>query len=157
MSDEPSADYWKALAEKRGEALNESLQECDKLREEVHTLKEENRICKEMLEESKHLVEVLQVCLCWLFHLFEFWRIITLLWRLKNYFTPFNFQKLFHSFDIWRIIQLLGILKLLYIYLYLQSVFFQILLEQFHCYIYSFNLVSILISIVLIECNYRKC
>lgn len=60
-SDEPSPDYWKVLAEKRGEALNESLQENEKLKQHVEALTEENKICKEMLEESKHLVAVLQV------------------------------------------------------------------------------------------------
>lgn len=60
-SEEPSADYWKRLAEKRQESLNESLQENDRLKEHVEALKEENRICKDMLEESRHLVQVLQV------------------------------------------------------------------------------------------------
>lgn len=60
--EEPSVDYWRALAEKRGESLNDSLQENERLREHIDALKEENRICKEMLDESKHLVEVLQVC-----------------------------------------------------------------------------------------------
>lgn len=60
-SEEPSADYWKLLAEKRQDALNDSLQENERLKEHVDALQEENRICKEMLEESKHLVEVLQV------------------------------------------------------------------------------------------------
>lgn len=59
-SEEPSEDYWRRLAEKRGEALNESFQEIERLKDNVTALKEENRICKEMLEESKHLVEVLQ-------------------------------------------------------------------------------------------------
>lgn len=60
--DEPSTDYWRILAKKRGESLNVSLQENERLKEQVDALKEENRVCKEMLEESKHLVEVLQVC-----------------------------------------------------------------------------------------------
>lgn len=60
-SDEPGLDYWKTLAEKRGEALNDSLQEVEKLKDDVETLQEENRICKEMLNESRHLVDVLQV------------------------------------------------------------------------------------------------
>lgn len=61
--DEPSVDYWRVLAEKRGESLNDSLQENERLREHIDALREENRICKEMLDESRHLVEVLQVCL----------------------------------------------------------------------------------------------
>lgn len=62
-SDEPSADYWKILAEKRAESLNASMEENERLKQHIDALKEENRICKEMLDESKHLVEVLQVCL----------------------------------------------------------------------------------------------
>lgn len=60
-SDEPSADYWKKLAETRGEALNRSLEENEKLKENISSLQQENRICKEMLEESRNLVEVLKV------------------------------------------------------------------------------------------------
>lgn len=60
-SDEPSADYWRQLAETRGDALNRSIQENEKLKEDIEVLQEENKICKEMLEESKNLVEVLQV------------------------------------------------------------------------------------------------
>lgn len=60
-SDEPSADYWKKLAETRGEALNRSLEENEKLKDNITTLQQENRLCKEMLEESRHLVEVLKV------------------------------------------------------------------------------------------------
>lgn len=66
-SDEPGLDYWKSLAETRGNALNDSLQEIDKLREQnevleqtTKTLQEENTICKEMLDESRNLVEILQ-------------------------------------------------------------------------------------------------
>lgn len=60
-SDEPSIDYWKRLAEKREEALNITLQENAKLKEDISTLQQENKICKEMLEESRNLVEVLKV------------------------------------------------------------------------------------------------
>ncbi|CAG9812903.1 unnamed protein product [Phaedon cochleariae] len=59
--DEPSADYWKRLAETRGQALDDSINENEKLKEDIAALQEENMICKEMLDESKHLVEVLQV------------------------------------------------------------------------------------------------
>lgn len=61
ISEEPSVDYWKKLAETRGQSLDDSLHEIEKLKDNVHALKEENKICKEMLEESKTLVEVLQV------------------------------------------------------------------------------------------------
>lgn len=59
--EEPTADYWKRLAEKRQESLDESLHEIEKLKGDIEVLQEENKICKEMLEESRHLVEVLQV------------------------------------------------------------------------------------------------
>lgn len=62
-SDEPSADFWKRLAEKRQESLDESLHEIEQLKENVEALKEENKVCKEMLDESQHLVEVLRVLL----------------------------------------------------------------------------------------------
>lgn len=60
-SNEQSVDYWKRLAEKRGDSLNNSLQENEKLKDDLETLKEENRICQEMLDESRNLVEILQV------------------------------------------------------------------------------------------------
>ncbi|KAL1494984.1 hypothetical protein ABEB36_010480 [Hypothenemus hampei] len=58
--DEASADYWKRLSEKRQEALDESLKEIEKLKDNILALQEENKICKEMLEESRHLVEIFQ-------------------------------------------------------------------------------------------------
>lgn len=64
-SDEPpNEEYWRRLAEKRGEALNDSLHENEKLKENIEALQEENQVCKNMLDESRHLVEILQVCLC---------------------------------------------------------------------------------------------
>ncbi|EFA08619.1 geminin [Tribolium castaneum] len=63
-SEEPSPDYWKRLAEKREQLLNESFEENERLRQAVEALQEENKICKDMLDESRHLVEVLQEMLC---------------------------------------------------------------------------------------------
>lgn len=63
ISEEPSADYWKALAEKRQESLDDSLHEIEQLKETIDALKEENQVCKDMLNESQTLVEVLQVIL----------------------------------------------------------------------------------------------
>ncbi|KAH0948910.1 hypothetical protein HN011_007797 [Eciton burchellii] len=63
----PSENYWQVLAEKRRIALKDALEENKKLSEKkkelvqrVEELEEENRICKEMLDETKVLVEVLQ-------------------------------------------------------------------------------------------------
>lgn len=60
-SDEPGVDYWKKLAETRDNALKKVLEENEKLKENISSLQQENKICKEMLDESRHLVEVLQV------------------------------------------------------------------------------------------------
>ncbi|KAF5306947.1 hypothetical protein FQA39_LY00177 [Lamprigera yunnana] len=60
-SEEPSSDYWRMLAETRGNALDDSLQENEKLKDEIHNLMEENKHCKEMLDESVHMVELLQI------------------------------------------------------------------------------------------------
>ncbi|EZA49192.1 Geminin [Ooceraea biroi] len=63
----PSENYWQVVAEKRRIALKETLEENKRLSEEkeelaqrVEQLEEENRMCKEMLNETKALVEVLQ-------------------------------------------------------------------------------------------------
>lgn len=60
-SEDASVDYWKRLAEKRQESLDVSLHEIEKLKDDIEALQEENKVCKEMLEESRNLVEVLQV------------------------------------------------------------------------------------------------
>lgn len=62
-SDEPGVDYWIMLAKKRKELYQETLLENEQLKETINVLQDENKICKEMLEESKCLVEVLQVSL----------------------------------------------------------------------------------------------
>lgn len=56
---EPSEYYWKGLAEKRREVLEVSLKENQELYEKVESLEEELSIARQMLEESKNLVEVL--------------------------------------------------------------------------------------------------
>lgn len=57
----PSENYWEVLAERRRMALEDALEDNKELTERVEKLEEENRIYKEMLEESRSLVEVLQV------------------------------------------------------------------------------------------------
>ncbi|XP_017776644.1 PREDICTED: geminin-like [Nicrophorus vespilloides] len=59
-SEETSENYWRLLAEKRKAVLDDSFKEIESLKEKVEALKEENKTCKEMLDESKTLVEVLQ-------------------------------------------------------------------------------------------------
>ncbi|XP_053691190.1 geminin [Sabethes cyaneus] len=55
----PSAAYWEILAEKRRQALQESLRENEELHEENAGLREELNLSREMLEEARNLVEVL--------------------------------------------------------------------------------------------------
>ncbi|KAL2733662.1 geminin-like isoform X1 [Vespula maculifrons] len=56
----PSENYWEVLAERRRIALDDALEENKELREHISKLQEENRLCKEMLDETRALVEVLQ-------------------------------------------------------------------------------------------------
>lgn len=57
----PSENYWEVLAERRRIALEDALEENSVLNERIAKLEEENRVCKEMLDETRALVEVLQV------------------------------------------------------------------------------------------------
>ncbi|XP_012147326.2 geminin DNA replication inhibitor isoform X2 [Megachile rotundata] len=56
----PSENYWEVLAERRRIALEDALEDNRELTERVEKLEEEKRIYKEMLDESRALVEVLQ-------------------------------------------------------------------------------------------------
>lgn len=56
---EPSHGYWKALAERRRLALDESLKENEELHEKVNDLEGKLNISRAMLDESRNLVEVL--------------------------------------------------------------------------------------------------
>ncbi|XP_046830273.1 geminin-like [Vespa crabro] len=56
----PSENYWEVLAERRRIALDDALEENKELHERISKLQEENRLCKEMLDETRALVEVLQ-------------------------------------------------------------------------------------------------
>ncbi|XP_045498384.1 geminin [Colias croceus] len=55
-----SEKYWQLLAEKRQEALQESLDENEKLRKIIEDLKEENAQYKQMLDEANSFVEVIK-------------------------------------------------------------------------------------------------
>lgn len=57
----PSENYWEVLAERRRIALEDALEDNRELIGRVEKLEEENRIYKDMLEESRSLVEVLRV------------------------------------------------------------------------------------------------
>lgn len=61
--DNPNENYWQILAERRRMALVDTLEENKKLARDIEKLEEENRIYKEMLDETKLFVEVLQVML----------------------------------------------------------------------------------------------
>ncbi|CAH0691740.1 unnamed protein product [Spodoptera exigua] len=56
----PSEKYWQLLAEKRQVALQEALDENEKLRKIIEDLKEENAVFKQMLEEANSFVEVIK-------------------------------------------------------------------------------------------------
>ncbi|XP_072949083.1 uncharacterized protein geminin isoform X2 [Epargyreus clarus] len=53
-----SESYWKILSEKRQKALEETLEENEKLKQEIDALKEENAKYKVMLEEANSFIEV---------------------------------------------------------------------------------------------------
>lgn len=52
-------EYWISLAEERRKALVECQKECEKLKAQISELKDENGICKVMLNESKNLLTIL--------------------------------------------------------------------------------------------------
>ncbi|KAJ2948976.1 hypothetical protein O0L34_g5916 [Tuta absoluta] len=55
-----SETYWKILAEKRQVALQDALDENERLRKVIEDLKEENTTIKQMLEEANSFVEVIK-------------------------------------------------------------------------------------------------
>lgn len=57
--EKPSENYWELLAEKRREALEQSLEENQSLYERIDGLEEELSTSRQQLEEAKHLVSVL--------------------------------------------------------------------------------------------------
>lgn len=59
----PSENYWQVQAERRRIALKNTLEENKELSKRLEKLEEENRVYKEMLNETRALVEVLQVIL----------------------------------------------------------------------------------------------
>ncbi|XP_071566080.1 uncharacterized protein [Temnothorax nylanderi] len=59
-SDNPSENYWQILAERRQTAFVDALEENKKLVQQIEKLEEENHVYKEMLDEMRTLVEVLQ-------------------------------------------------------------------------------------------------
>ncbi|XP_077267094.1 geminin DNA replication inhibitor isoform X2 [Temnothorax americanus] len=56
----PSENYWQVQAERRRIALKNTLEENKELVKRIEKLEEEKRIYKEMLNETRALVEVLQ-------------------------------------------------------------------------------------------------
>lgn len=55
----PGEHYWQVLAEKRREALEQTLTENQRLHERIDGLEGELNTSKQMLEEARNLVEVL--------------------------------------------------------------------------------------------------
>jgi len=58
-SDEPTAEYWRILAEERREALEETLLENQTLTEKLEALEAENARLNELLEDAKTLAEMI--------------------------------------------------------------------------------------------------
>ncbi|KAL4707811.1 hypothetical protein ACJJTC_001757 [Scirpophaga incertulas] len=58
--EEASENYWKILAEKRQIALQEALDENEKLYKIIEDLKKENADYKQMLEEANSFIEVVK-------------------------------------------------------------------------------------------------
>ncbi|KAG6440648.1 geminin [Manduca sexta] len=58
--DGASEKYWQILAEKRQIALQDALEENEKLRKIIEDLKEENAQYKQMLDEANSFVEVIK-------------------------------------------------------------------------------------------------
>ncbi|XP_026480537.1 geminin-like [Ctenocephalides felis] len=59
-SDAPSSEhYWQVIAERRREALDKTLEENELLHGQIADLVEENKSIKDMLDESRSLIEVL--------------------------------------------------------------------------------------------------
>ncbi|KOB69024.1 Geminin [Operophtera brumata] len=56
-----SEKYWEILAGKRQVALQDALDENEKLRKIIDDLKEENTMVKQMLDEANSFVEVIKV------------------------------------------------------------------------------------------------
>ncbi|KAM0728622.1 hypothetical protein ACS0PU_004877 [Formica fusca] len=56
----PSENYWQILSERRRIALKDALEKNEELVEYIEKLEEENRVYKEMLNETRALVVVLQ-------------------------------------------------------------------------------------------------
>ncbi|KAJ0176749.1 hypothetical protein K1T71_007928 [Dendrolimus kikuchii] len=55
-----SENYWQILADKRQVALQDALDENEKLRKIIDDLKEENAVFKQMLEEANSFIEVIK-------------------------------------------------------------------------------------------------
>jgi len=57
----PSEKYWEVIAERRRKALEEVLEENEKLQAMVIALEEENKTCKLLIENTTELVNTLKV------------------------------------------------------------------------------------------------
>jgi len=57
----PSEKYWEVIAERRRKALEEVLEANEKLQAMVNALEEENKTCKQLIENTTDLVNTLKV------------------------------------------------------------------------------------------------
>jgi len=65
ISDAPTLEYWKELADQRRIALEEALKENERLVLRVEVLESDNKSLEEMLEDAKTLAEMINVRGCW--------------------------------------------------------------------------------------------
>lgn len=57
----PSEKYWEVIAERRRKALEEVLEENQRLHNLITALEEENKSCKILMENSTDLINTLKV------------------------------------------------------------------------------------------------
>lgn len=57
----PSEKYWEVIAERRRKALEEVVEENQRLHALITALEEENKSCKTLLENSTDLINTLKV------------------------------------------------------------------------------------------------
>lgn len=63
----PSEKYWEVIAERRRKALEDVIEENQKLHATIIALEEENKSCKELLEGTTDLLNTLKVCHSFIF------------------------------------------------------------------------------------------
>lgn len=63
MKKEPNAAYWKVMADRRREALEEALNENRALCEKIELLEDEISALRELIDDSAHIINYVHVSL----------------------------------------------------------------------------------------------